>query len=56
VVATEERLTTTDTDSVEDIYVRVKLRVRRGRHRVVVTAVDAAGNRSAAKRIRFRAR
>jgi hypothetical protein len=35
---------------------RVKLRVRRGRHRVTVTAVDAAGNRSAARRIRFRAR
>ena len=35
---------------------RVRLRVRRGRHRVVITAVDPAGNRSAAKRVRFRAR
>jgi hypothetical protein len=30
--------------------------VRRGRHRLVVTAVDAAGNRSLATRVRFRAR
>ena len=35
---------------------RVRLRVRRGRHRLVVTAVDAAGNRSPATRVRFRAR
>jgi Tol biopolymer transport system component len=35
---------------------RVRLRVRRGSHRLAITAVDAAGNRSAAKRIRFRVR
>jgi hypothetical protein len=35
---------------------RVRLRVRRGRHRLTIRAVDPAGNRSQARRVRFRAR
>lgn len=35
---------------------RVKLRVRRGRHRLTIRAVDPAGNRSRARLVRFRAR